>query len=66
VPWSNNIISWLLVIHWNSLSVLDSATGKPAEGVSVKLQQLEASGHGVDVFRPLAEGFDSIFSLEWG
>jgi len=37
--------------------VLDSSTGKPAEGVLIRLQQLEiSSGDGPDIFYPLAKG----------
>jgi len=37
--------------------VLDSATGKPAEGVVIRLQQLEVSHDGgPDIFHPLAKG----------
>ena len=59
---SYNLIVVFFFFYWKSRSVLDSSTGKPAEGVTVKLQQLETSGHGVDVFRPLAEGFDPMIT----
>ncbi|KAK2461550.1 hypothetical protein APHAL10511_006013 [Amanita phalloides] len=38
--------------------VLDSSTGKPAEGVLILLQFLEESGEvgGTDIFHPLARG----------
>ncbi|KAF9459822.1 hypothetical protein BDZ94DRAFT_1291439 [Collybia nuda] len=37
--------------------VLDSSTGKPAEGVVVRLQELELSKNGgPDIFHPLAKG----------
>ncbi|KIL71671.1 hypothetical protein M378DRAFT_183043 [Amanita muscaria Koide BX008] len=37
--------------------VLDSSTGKPAEGVSIRLQLLEVvQDSGVEVFHPLAVG----------
>ncbi|KAH9486504.1 5-hydroxyisourate hydrolase [Psilocybe cubensis] len=37
--------------------VLDSSTGKPAEGVFIRLQQLEVSKEGgPDIFHPLAKG----------
>jgi len=37
--------------------VLDASTGKPAEDVLIRLQQLEVSKNGgPDVFLPLAEG----------
>ncbi|KDR85463.1 hypothetical protein GALMADRAFT_234351 [Galerina marginata CBS 339.88] len=37
--------------------VLDSSTGKPAEGVFIRLQQLELSKDGgPDIFHPLAKG----------
>jgi hypothetical protein len=47
-----------LSFHWTYFSVIDSSTGKPAEGVSIALQQLETAELGIDIFRPLAEGFD--------
>jgi len=38
--------------------VLDASTGKPAEGVVIRLQQLEVSGNGgPDIFHPLAKGY---------
>ncbi|RDB28420.1 5-hydroxyisourate hydrolase [Hypsizygus marmoreus] len=36
--------------------VLDSSTGKPASGVQIRLQQLEISDSGPDIFHPLAKG----------
>ncbi|PFH49693.1 hypothetical protein AMATHDRAFT_76069 [Amanita thiersii Skay4041] len=37
--------------------VLDSSTGKPAEGVVIRLQIFESSGtDGPDIFHPLAKG----------
>jgi len=40
--------------------VLDASTGKPAEGIFIRLQQLEVSKDGgADIFHPLAKGFDS-------
>lgn len=37
--------------------VLDSSTGKPASGVTIRLQILELSkDHGPDIFHPLARG----------
>ncbi|KAF5384909.1 hypothetical protein D9615_001290 [Tricholomella constricta] len=37
--------------------VLDSSTGKPAEGVLIRLQELEVSNNGgPDIFHPLAKG----------
>lgn len=37
-------------------TVLDSSTGKPAEGVVIRLQQLELSEDELDIFHPLADG----------
>jgi 5-hydroxyisourate hydrolase len=38
--------------------VLDSSTGKPAEGIDIRLQEFKAAqnDHSPDVFRPLARG----------
>ncbi|KAF8913120.1 hypothetical protein CPB84DRAFT_1957494 [Gymnopilus junonius] len=39
--------------------VLDSSTGKPAEGIFIRLQQFEPAKEpgGLDAFRPLAKGY---------
>jgi hypothetical protein len=41
-----------------TFSVLDSSTGKPAEGIDIRLQEFKAAqnDHSPDVFRPLARG----------
>jgi len=49
------IISCSLIIYW-VCAVLDSSIGKPAEGVQVTLQVLEASPTG-DAFRSIAQGY---------
>ncbi|KAG5647775.1 hypothetical protein DXG03_008498 [Asterophora parasitica] len=42
----------------SSFLVLDSSTGKPAEGVFIRLQQFEVSTTGgPDIFQPLAKGY---------
>jgi hypothetical protein len=49
-----------IVVDWTLISynlVLDSSTGKPAEGVVIRLQELEVSDNGgPDIFHPLAKG----------
>jgi len=49
------IVSCSLIIYW-VCAVLDSSIGKPAEGVQVTLQVLEASPTG-DAFRSIAQGY---------
>jgi len=50
--------SCFLIIYWVCV-VLDSSIGKPAEGVEVTLQVLEASptGDAVGAFRSIAQGY---------
>ena len=55
-------------IHAYTSSVLDASTGKPAEGVEIRLQQLEPiSGTGsveADIFHPLAKGYVNLIRLK--
>jgi hypothetical protein len=49
--------SWKPIDQLIPFSVLDASTGKPAEGVLIRLQQLEVSEKdGPEIFHPLAKG----------